>query len=89
MHGAGLMQNVRTNLKQLHSYYRGKTKINSSAKPVKTEYDFPKVSKEELEKIKIDIKKKIKKEKQKGFLITLTATIIFFGILIYSLYKII
>ena len=70
----------------LNSYYRERPRIKSSAKPVKTEYDFPKISEEELEKIKIEIRIKIKKQKERELVLSFFFTAIFFGI-VYLLYK--
>jgi len=83
MHGAGLMQNVRTNLKHLHTYYKDKKKQFYSSKPVKTKYDFPEISTEKMEKIKKDIQIKIKKQKQEEVIWALALSLIVFAIIYF------
>ncbi len=73
-----IMQGIQTNLKQLHSYYKGKKKQYYSSKPVKTSYDFPEISDVEMKNLKSKIQNNIKQQKQREIILTIILTLIVF-----------
>ena len=60
--GWALMESIKKNIEQKRSVRMGKEGY-SSTKRIKREFNFPKISKEELAKIKADIRAKGKRQR--------------------------
>ncbi|MDC9721831.1 MAG: hypothetical protein PSN34_03545 [Urechidicola sp.] len=60
--GWALLENIKKNIEQKRSVRMGKEGYTST-KRIKREFNFPKVSEEELEKIKADIRAKGKRQR--------------------------
>jgi len=91
MGGSGGMLHAITTMKNNMALRKSKRKgsknRNLTGNPKKTEYNFAKVSDEELEKIKINIRLKARKSTQINILITLVLSIGFIYLMYYVLFK--
>lgn len=75
--GWALIENIKKNIEQKRSIRIGKESY-SSTKRTKREFDFPDISKEELEKIKTEIRLKGKLRRRFQYLIMAVCTITLF-----------
>ena len=81
--GWALIENVRKNIEQKRSKRMGKEGY-SSTKRAKREFNFPKVSEEELKKIKSDIRAKGKRQRIiENSIIAILTLVVFSLIYIY------
>lgn len=83
--GWALMESIKKNIEQKRSVRMGKEGY-SSTKRIKREFNFPKVSEVELEKIKSEIRAKGKKQRIIENGIAVSLTIVFFILLYYLLF---